>query len=507
MRAFLNRFPKWVVFGVVGMVGALLFSFVGELVVPPPAPKVDRPPVKQPVELVFVLDVTGSMQKEIDGVKASISDFIKESEAMGVPMRFALVTFRDLTYRQDTLLVQGFTSDPQVFAASMAGLRAGGGGENLGESSLDGLRVAAGLPFMPGARKVVVLITDETWHVPDGQVKTTADMVRTLRSASIESIHVVAAARIIRTFDFLTEAAPGKRFVLDAAGRSDSSLAVLFQGVAHEVVSPSMLGSASAEARMDFSAASYLKGVLTVGLWLFLVSLGMALSLSVAQQLILAGSLRLGGLLKAVTVGTMLCAASGVCAQTAFFGLSSAGAPLAVSRLASWLLVGAGLGFAMTFVIPNMPRAKAVLCCAAGGFLAAVGFIAVVASMHFADFGGRIAGALTLGFTVGIAVAMAEMVAREAFLVIHWAKNESSAVNLGRSPVVIGTANESTVRLPAKSGYPASVASFELKDGKATLTNHMSRTTHVLKDGNKLTLGSVVVEVRIVAAPPQTKRP
>jgi Ca-activated chloride channel family protein len=258
---------------------------------------------------------------------------------------------------------------------------------------------------------------------------------------------------------------------------------------------------------MDYSAASYLKGVLTVGLWLFLVSLGMALSLSVAQQLILAGSLRLGGLLKAVTVGTMLCAASGVCAQTAFFGLSSAGAPLAVSRLASWLLVGAGLGFAMTFVIPNMPRAKAVLCCAAGGFLAAVGFIAVVASMHFADFGGRIAGALTLGFTVGIAVAMAEMVAREAFLVIHWAKNESSTVNLGRSPVVIGTANESTVRLPAKSGYPASVASFELKDGKATLTNHMSRTTHVLKDGNKLTLGSVVVEVRIVAAPPQTKRP
>jgi hypothetical protein len=35
-------------------------------------------------------------------------------------------------------------------------------------------------------------------------------------------------------------------------------------------------------------------------------------------------------------------------------------------------------------------------------------------------------------------------------------------------------------------------------DGKPTLQNHMSRTTHVLKDGNKLTLGTVVIEVRIV---------
>lgn len=507
MRAFLNRFPKWAVFGGVGMAGALLFSLLGEMVVPQPKPKVERPQTKQPVELVFVLDVTGSMQKEIDGVKTSISDFIKESETMGVPMRFALVTFRDLAYNQGTTVVQGYTADPQQFAASMAGLRASGGGDNAGESSLDGLRAASGLPCLPGARKVIILVTDETWHLPDGQIRATSDVANALQAASVESVHVVAAASVIRNFDFLSTVAPGRRFVLDAAGRSESSLGLLFQGVAREVVSPSMLGSASAEARLDYSAASYLRGVLTVGLWLFLVSLGMALCLSLAQQLMLAGSLRLAGLIKSVAVGTLLCGVSGVCAQTAFFGLSSVGAPLAVSRLLSWMIIGAGLGFAMTFVIPNMPRAKAVLCCAVGGFLGAICFIIVVASMQFSDFGGRIAGALALGFFVGIAVAMAELVAREAFLIIHWAKNEKSTVNMGRSPVVIGTSIESTVRLPAKSGYPASVASFELKAGKATLTNHMSRTTHVLKDGNKLTLGSVIVEVRIIAAHPQSHRP
>jgi hypothetical protein len=63
------------------------------------------------------------------------------------------------------------------------------------------------------------------------------------------------------------------------------------------------------------------------------------------------------------------------------------------------------------------------------------------------------------------------------------------------------------VRLPIKSGYPPEIASFQLKDGKAVLTNHMSKTTHILKNGNKLTLGSVVIEVRIIAGYLTAPRP
>jgi Ca-activated chloride channel family protein len=122
----------------------------------------------------------------------------------------------------------------------------------------------------------------------------------------------------------------------------------------------------------------------------------------------------------------------------------------------------------------------------------------MVTAMDFSDLGGRLAGAMVLGFALGVAVAMAEMMAREAFLVVHWAKNEKSTVNIGPRPVEIGTTNESTVRLSAQTGYPPRVASFSLVGGKATLVNHISRTTHVLKDGNKLTLGTVVIEVRIL---------
>jgi Ca-activated chloride channel family protein len=498
MRSFLNRQLKWAVFGVVGLVGGLLFALLGEPAASLSAPVSEKSSSKAQVDLVFVLDVTGSMQKEIDGVRASINEFVRESEVSGVPIRFALVTFRDLTYNQSTELVQGFTSDPKAFTASMSGLSASGGGENLGESSLDGLKVASGLPFMPFARKVIVLITDETWHEPDGQVLSASELISALKQTSVEAVHVVASSRIIGDFSFLTKVAPGKRFKLDASGRTESSLSRLFQGVAREVISPSMLGRASTEARMDYSFSSYLKGVASVGLWLSLVAIGIGLLLVAAQRYMLGGSLRASGLLKAAALGTLIGIVSGVCAQTAYFSLSSLGLPDPVGRIFSWMLVGAGLGLAMTFVIPNVPRPRTLLCGAAGGFMGAIAFMVIVAVMSFSDFGGRLVGAMILGFSVGIAVAMAEIMAREAFLVVHWAKNETSTVNIGKSAVEIGTTNESTVRLSTKTGYPARVASFKLVDGKATLINHMSKTTHVLKDGNKLTLGTVVIEVRIV---------
>jgi Ca-activated chloride channel family protein len=204
------------------------------------------------------------------------------------------------------------------------------------------------------------------------------------------------------------------------------------------------------------------------------------------------------GLLKATLLGTLIGALSGVCGQTLFFLLDAVGSPDAFGKMLAWMVVGAGLGLAMTFVIPNIPRTKTVLCVSAGGLVASVAFLLLVSVMYFSVFGGRVVGALLIGFSVGIAVAMAEAIAREAYLVVHWAKNERSNVNIGEAPVLVGTNVESTVRLSPRTGYPGAIASFKMVDGKPTLRNHQARTTHVLKDGNKLTIGAIVIEVRIV---------
>jgi len=497
IRSLLNRAPKWLVFGLVGMVGGLFFSILGEPAARLSAPRLPDAPGKAPVDLVFVLDVTGSMQKEINGVRSSINAFTRQADVTGVRMRFALVTFRDLTYDQPTKLVLGFTSDPEAFASGMEGLRAGGGGSNLGESSLDGLRVASELSFNPIARKVFVLVTDETWHEPDGQIGSRDELVTRLRDSGVEAIHVVASAAVIERFEFLSKAAPGARFELDASGRTEGNLGRLFEGVARAVVSPSMLAGETSGALKDHSFSSYLTVVMSVGLWLSMVSVGVGLSLVMVQKFMMTGSLSPESLLKALSLGTLIGALSGVCGQTLFFVLDALGAPGAFGRTLAWVVVGAGLGFAMTFVIPNIPKARALLCASAGGLVGSIAF-SLLNFMHFSDFGARLIAAIVLGFSVGIAVTMAETIAREAYLIVHWAKNESSTVNIGKAPVLVGTTSEATVRLSTRSGYPGMVASFKLVDGQATLHNHMSRTTHALKDGNKLTLGSVVIEVRIV---------
>jgi Ca-activated chloride channel family protein len=498
VRSLLNRSPKWMVFGVIGVVGGLLFSLCAEPFVSAARPAMSPSANKAPIDLVFVLDVSGSMQREIDGVRASITEFTRQSEASGVQIRFALITFRDLSCGEPTLLAQGFTADPGVFASAMSVLRAGGGGDNEGESSLDGLRMAAGLPFGPVSRRVIVLITDETWHEPDGQIRSADDLTAELRAAGVESLHVVASAAVIGRFDFLTKAAPGGRFVLDASGRTAGGLSRLFQGVAQAVVGPSMLSRSAAGVKLDYSFESYLTQVFSVGAWLASVSVGVGFFLIAAQRFMLSGTLRMTGLARLLATATLLGAIAGVCGQTAYFVLSAVGLPDELGRAFAWVLVGGTLGLAMTYVIPNLPRFKSVLCAALGGLIGVVGFILIVSVMDFSDVGGRLIGAIMLGGSVGIAVAMAETIARDAYLVVHWAKNEKSTVNLGRTPVSIGTTTEATVRLSARTGYPSTVASFRLVDGQATLHNHMSQTTHTLKDGNKLTLGTVVIEVRII---------
>jgi Ca-activated chloride channel family protein len=498
LRPILNRSPKWVVFGVVGMIGGLMLAIFAEPSVRLARPAKPSSEDKAPIDLVFVLDVTGSMQKEINGVRSSINEFTRQAEATAVRMRFALITFRDLSYGQQTNLAQEFTSDPDRFAVGMEGLKAGGGGDNVGESSLDGLRTASGLPFNPIARRVLVLITDETWHQPDGQIRTTDDLVAELRTTGVEAIHVVASSSVIGQFDFLKEAAPGGRFVLDASGRTEGNLSRLFQGVAQAVVGPSMLSRTNVGVKTDYSFESYLMQIVSVGGWLSAVSVGVGFSLIAAQRYMLTETLSMVGLTRLLAMGLLLGAVSGVCGQTVFFVLSSAGLADELGRTFSWMIVGAGLGLAMTFVIPNVPRIKALLCAAGGGFIGAVAFILLVSVMDFSDFGGRLIGALIMGGAVGISVATAETIARDAYLIVNWGRNEQSTVNLGRSPVMVGTTSEATVRLSAKSGYPSTVASFKLVDGHASLHNHMTKTTHALKDGNKLTLGTIVIEVRIV---------
>jgi len=133
----------------------------------------------RPVDIVFVVDITESMQPYIDAVKENMIAFAHELAANHRDYRLGLVTFEDYVvsayedcgcpYRNQ------MTSDVQEFIKWVGTLHAGGGGD-IPEDQLDALAYAATLPFRPAAQGILILITDAPdHHAGDGSAYTQHD--------------------------------------------------------------------------------------------------------------------------------------------------------------------------------------------------------------------------------------------------------------------------------------------------------------------------------------------
>jgi len=86
------------------------------------------------VDIVFVIDVTGSMQGEINGIIKAMKEFINEIDPNNAPL-IALVVFTD------EVKVKAFTRDLNVLLSAIAKLQADGGG-TCPEASVEALNIA-----------------------------------------------------------------------------------------------------------------------------------------------------------------------------------------------------------------------------------------------------------------------------------------------------------------------------------------------------------------------------
>jgi hypothetical protein len=121
----------------------------------------------RPVDIVFVLDVTESMQPYIDAVKQNVISFAEDLARNNRDYRLGLVTFEDYVvsaaadcncpYRKK------MTSNVQEFTQWVGSLHAGGGGD-IPEDQLDALAYASTFPFRPEAQGIVILISDAPDH-------------------------------------------------------------------------------------------------------------------------------------------------------------------------------------------------------------------------------------------------------------------------------------------------------------------------------------------------------
>jgi Mg-chelatase subunit ChlD len=122
-------------------------------------------------DIVFALDVTGSMGDIINSVKSNIIEFADSLARSGIDYQLGLVTFLDYVEN-----IYPFTKNVQSFQTTIAAQYAHGGGD-APENSLQALLNASQFNFRPNSRRIIIWITDITYHEGDEVTSLTRKVV------------------------------------------------------------------------------------------------------------------------------------------------------------------------------------------------------------------------------------------------------------------------------------------------------------------------------------------
>ncbi|MBI2416697.1 MAG: VWA domain-containing protein [Ignavibacteriales bacterium] len=122
-------------------------------------------------DIVFVLDVTGSMGDEINAVKQNIIEFADSLTRSGIDFQLGMVTFLDATEN-----IYPFTKDIQLFQQQVAVQYAHGGGDTP-ENSLQALLDASRFSFRNNAKRILIWITDANYQENNSVTSLTRQVV------------------------------------------------------------------------------------------------------------------------------------------------------------------------------------------------------------------------------------------------------------------------------------------------------------------------------------------
>lgn len=193
-----------------------------------PIVKIQGKPIQQKVDLVFTIDTTGSMSDKIESLLATCEKFVDEFATLNLDYRVAIVAFGDLTVPGDRIERTAFTDKVGVVRKSLRNIPRYSGGGNEGESSLEALGKAMGLPFRPNTVKVIILITDEPAH--QHRVRASDVISRILQ----EEFLAFVVSPAIAYFKDMARKSGGKWYRV-AANTDFTDLLSMFQQIAKKV--------------------------------------------------------------------------------------------------------------------------------------------------------------------------------------------------------------------------------------------------------------------------------
>jgi hypothetical protein len=511
------------------------------------------------VDIVFVLDVTGSMEGQIRGLQNGIGTFAADLARAKVDARFGCVCFRDLFYKEtngdlsmEVLKFEGetFTSDARAFRDEVAKQRASGG-DDIPETSFEAITEAANYKdWRKSASRVLILITDappkleaKPPYPPGRSVK---DTISSLSENKIDFLHLVigdpkdpAITRRMQDyyrqvqkgaigitndkgvvdhgeeFDLPAVASNAKAFTdtlmpkmtkaivaAAEAKRPDAKPELAKRPEAKPELAPRVKGVQS-DATYDKSSSGQL--VLAVGVWTGAIAALVCLFLLGGQHHYLRGTFpAVGGVLAGLVGGLFVGLVGGAAGQGLFLLADTDSKILeAIFRIMGWTILGSLAGLGLSLFVPNLKLVYGLTGGAVGGAVGAIGYIATEAVAN--AFIGRLAGGLVLGLFIGLMVAVVEAAFRRAWLEVRYGPREMVTVNLGAEPVKIGSdARACTVWA---RGAPEIALRYFIRDGKVICTDVPSRSEEVAADGDTREAGNVTVVVRTGsgAAPPSAR--
>jgi Ca-activated chloride channel family protein len=498
------------------------------------------------VDVVFVLDLTGSMGFAIEGIKRGIQSFLEGLERDRLDARIGIICFRDIdpppagdNERPYALMfptpdggMDAFTRDYRAARDKVATLRAGGGGDEP-ESSLQALALAAQQKFRPNAARVFILITDAPPKIHPREVPSTVkETVEELTKKEIDQVHLVVHTRHLDrdTFGPFKDAFKGSHFDI-ARSTTGNAFADLLPSLSKSIskitISSPPRGSASAaeppplpEASTDslppatsvptlkavqsekkYAKEDQFRVLIAVVVWTLVVAGAISLLLLAGQQFHARQSwVGLSEGTWAVLGGVVAGLAGGGIGQLVFQSTSGAPSWEWAGYILGWSFLGGLIGVLLAFFVPNLKWHRGGLGGLVGGIFGAVAFLAV--TVMLGSLLGRWLGAAILGFCLGLMVALAELAFRRFWLEIAVSPREVRTMTLGATAISLGSDERRS------SFFIAGAAPVALRywvDGEEVCCEDVpsGQTTRVAA-GESRQIGRVMVTMRSVAASRQT---
>ncbi len=343
-----------------------------------------------------------------------------------------------------------FTKNYRAFGTKVGENLVAGGGNDSTESSFDALALASRQPFREDANRALILITDADPHIPDLEVKSTAQMIGLLHEAGIDQLHLVIRNEFRDIYTPLQAESPGSVFDLEEAARKKGAFAELLPVVSREIARitiasqpppppsdesqapPPPAAAAAApldppesskpppvppapaahdlpeaapppvlrgvQSRETFAAESSGRLLVAIAAWTAAITAMIALALCAGQHYYLRrGWLPAGPALRGWLGGLLAGLAGGAAGQLLYQAAPGAPAGEAIFRVLGWTLLGSMAGFVLAFFVPNLRSYRGMLGGAAGGAAGALAFLAAALALRDQPGGDAIGRVLAAG--------------------------------------------------------------------------------------------------------------